>query len=163
MKEPIGVLVKRRARRRKIGVVCFLVLMALAATAYFILSTDPTQGKGAMGIVRGTGAELEAVFVGPPELEVKWDIDSTGGHAWSVSLIEGRIRNVSGKTVMFRDIVYCVKDGGGQVIWEQSDGRFTDGGRLRPMEYFNFVSNPVTKRESKIFEVFVKDAVVLGR
>ncbi|MDD5094328.1 MAG: hypothetical protein PHV74_08130 [Dehalococcoidia bacterium] len=161
MHETIGERAQRRALTRTKIAICILVIVVMGASVGFMIRNDPNQSKGAIGIVRGSGTELEAVFIGPPELKVDWD--GVTGQAWSVSLVQGRIRNISNKTVRFQDIVYRVKDGNGDTIWEGSDGRFADGGKLEPTQYLNFVANPITNRESKIFEVVVKNATVSSR
>jgi hypothetical protein len=161
MDDTIGAAAQRRAQRRKQLAIGLLVFLAVGVMVSFMINTDPTQSKGAMEIVRGTGAKLETVFVGPTELRVKWE--RMIGQAWSVSLAEGRIRNISDKTVKFQGIIYYVKDENGDVIWEEADERYIGGGMIEPLGSISFACHPICKREARIFELLVKDTEVLRK
>ncbi|MCL0077273.1 hypothetical protein M1O12_04580 [Dehalococcoidia bacterium] len=137
------------------------VLLVVGGLGGHFISADPTQGAGSMGIVRGTGGKLETVFVGLPALEVVWE--SVIGQAWSVSLVQGRIRNISDARVTFKSIIYSVKDENGDVIWEETDPRYLMGGVIEPLASIYFVSHPISRREARVFELLLKDAEVMRR
>ncbi|MCL0082300.1 hypothetical protein M1O14_01020 [Dehalococcoidia bacterium] len=161
MDETIGAAARRKARRKKQLVIGLSVLLVIGALGGHFISADPTQGAGAMGIVRGTGGKLETVFVGPPALEVVWE--SVIGQAWPVSLVQGRIRNTSNTTVRFKGITYSVKDENGDVIWEETDPRYIMGGVIEPLASIYFVIHPISRREGTTFQLLVRDAQVLKR
>ena len=163
---PIREASRRRRQRIRSVVISLIVLMVIGGTAGFLLTVDQSKQEGALGIVMGPGAELEVVLTGPPELQLEVHPDLMGGHQWSVSLVYCTVSNRSNRTVQFEDIIYRVKDDEGAVTWEASDGRFTNGGELGPISkgyesYFNIAQNPLTTRQSKVFEIYVKNAVVL--
>lgn len=155
MDNTVGAKAQRKSRRRKRFVVILLVIGVIAVLLKFAVFTDPSQSKGAIGVVRGTGAELETVFTGPDGLKVKWE--RILGQAWSVSLVEGRIHNVSDEAVRFGGIVYRLRDVEGSVVWEKTDDRYPAGGMIEPLRSIPFVCQPVAGRESKTFELFIKD------
>ncbi|HAZ31909.1 MAG TPA: hypothetical protein DCY61_04345 [Dehalococcoidia bacterium] len=161
MDNTVGAAAQRRGRRRKQLVIGLLVLLVIGGLASSLIGPVLTQGKGPTTIASGTGAELETVFVGPPELEVVWE--SVIGQTWSVSLVQGRIRNISNTTVRFKGITYSVKDESGDVIWEETDPRYIMGGVIEPLASIFFVSHPISGREARTFELLVKDAQVLKR
>ena len=142
--DTIGAAAQQRARRKKQLAIGLFALLAIGGLVSPFISTLLTQSGGPTAIVRGTGAELETVFVGPPELEVVWE--SVIGQAWSVSLVQGRIRNISNTTVRFKGITYSVKDENGDVIWEETDERYIMGGVIEPLASIYFVSHPISRR-----------------
>ncbi len=161
MDNTVGAAARRRAQRRRKLVIGLVVFLTIGGMGSYLISTDAIQGEGPIGIVRGTGSKLETVFVGPPELEVVWE--QVIGQAWSVSLVQGRIRNISSMTVTFTGITYSVKDENGNVIWEETDPRYIMGGKIEPLGSISFVSHPVSRREARIFELRINDAEVLKR
>ena len=161
MSEPLGAVANRKRKQRLAVEIAILILMISGAIVYLIFNVDTTESKGALEIVMGPGAEMKATYVGPSELQVQWD--NVTGHEWSVALIEGRLRNVSNKIVTFEDVIYRVKDDQGGIIWQQSDSRFEDGGRLGVMQYFNFAAQPMSKKDATSFEVVIAGAEVFHR
>ena len=158
MQDPIGITTPQKARRRKQFLIGLLIVEIIGTIFGYMLINDANQSRGVVNIVRGTGAELRTAFLGPSELEITWD--DMKGKAWSVSLIEGRIRNVSNSVVKFDNVIYRIRDDVGNIIWKDDDWRFERGGSLKPMEYFNFATNPVSKRESEVFEIVIENAKV---
>lgn len=161
MEETIGAASRRKSQRKKQLVVGLLGLLIISGFGGYFNSTDSAQGAGAMNIVSGTGGELETVFVGPPELEVVWE--RVIGEAWSVSLVQGRIRNISDARVNFESIIYSVKDENSDVIWEKTDSRYIMGGVIEPLGSISFAVHAISGREARILQLLVKDAQVLER
>lgn len=161
-----------KARRIKQLTVGLLILFVAGGSLGYFLRIDPEDSTHPLDIVQGTGTNVEGlqlVFVGPDELEVKWE--ETMGHALSCTQISGWIRNNSGQhTVRFKSIAGRIKNAAGDVIWEEKDlefmERFGPGHNERyalgPNEYIDFMVFPLCTTEARKFELAVVEDEVIG-
>lgn len=155
MDNTVGAAAQRRRRRRNQLFIGLFALLAIGGLASSFIGPALTQTEGSMDTA------METVFVGPPELEVVWE--SVTNQTWSVSLVQGQIRNISNTTVRFSGITYSVKDENGNVIWEETDERYVAGGAIQPFGSIHFVIYPLAGRDARIFELRLKDAEVVRR
>lgn len=157
MFETIGERRQRKAKRRRQLALILLLLGVAVSCGVYLVGMDAEKTTRPLDIVQGTGASMGSFrvqFVGPPELEVR--LDSMDGEAWSIAWVAGWISNRSGSTVKFDQIVYCIRDKDGRVVWEDEDPRFEAGFTLKPMDYVNFDVMPISARSAEVFEIRVE-------
>ncbi|MDY6911627.1 MAG: hypothetical protein SVM79_04640 [Chloroflexota bacterium] len=158
MKYTLGEIKEQKARKIKRIALGLFILVVIGGSIGYIYTKNPEQTQKPTDVAMGTGAQLETIFIGPSELEIKWD--EVIGHAWSISLVSGWIVNKSteNKSIEFDSIWYSVQDQNGEVIWQTPDQLFWElgGGELKPGDYHDFSVIPICRREAKSFVVSIE-------
>ncbi|MBT4511419.1 MAG: hypothetical protein HOC20_04310 [Chloroflexi bacterium] len=169
--ETLGEKKQRKARNIKRFALCSIILFVVGGGAGYMLTVNPDESTHPLDIVRGTGTnieELQLMFIGPEELEIRWD-DMTG-HVLSCVRISGWIKNDSeSKTVKFENVACRIKDEKGNIIWEDLDLEFLDRfgpGKydrytLGPHEYIDFSVFPICNRAAHVIELSVEEAAII--